>query len=140
MSQSEFERLEEFVAKLLKKHDELRKRYSTLQNELLDKEREIKLLQDQIESADSERGDISRRVKGLIDQIEEWESDIDEEADEDVDEEVDALEEENEPVVEELSADEALEDDETLAADEKSAEEKQQNLFNVSPHSDTVNN
>ncbi len=84
MSQnSEFERLEQFVAQLLGQYKQLLDKNSQLQSLVHKKEKDIRELQSRISSADSERGDISNRIKGLIDQIEEWQAnlpEIDEEA------------------------------------------------------------
>jgi chromosome segregation ATPase len=72
--ESEFERLEQFVGRLLTKFDHLRKENARLENLLQQKELEIGTLNNELASADTARGDITNRVKGLIEQIEEWES------------------------------------------------------------------
>ncbi len=75
MSQgSEFERLEQFVGKLLTQYDQLLDKNTQLKGLVQQKEDEIEELRDRLNTADSERGDISSRIKGLIDQIEEWQS------------------------------------------------------------------
>lgn len=132
MSQSEFERLEQFVKKLLQKHEELNQQYKTLKQLLVEKEEEIDNLNSQLQSADNERGDISKRVKGIIDQIEEWELSFDQSIEsEQIDgkaEEKSAISSDEEPEKEELD-----ESDAEMA--EKTAEERQQNLFKVGPES-----
>jgi chromosome segregation ATPase len=71
---SEFDRLDQYVGRLLAQYDQLLEKTSQLQSLLRQKEDEIRQLQGKVSSADSERGDISNRIKGLIDQIEEWQS------------------------------------------------------------------
>ncbi len=124
MSQNtEFDRLEKFVSKLLNKYDKLREKNTELQTLLHQREEEIGILKNEINNADSERGDLSNRVKGLIEQIEEWES---------------ALEESQESAktkkIAESSDDveEIDNEDESEVSDEKESN-LQQNLFNVEP-------
>ena len=124
MSQNtEFDRLEKFVSKLLNKYDKLREKNTELQTLLHQREEEIGILKNEINNADSERGDLSNRVKGLIEQIEEWES---------------ALEESQESaktkkIAESSDDGEEIEDeDEPEVSDEKESN-LQQNLFNVEP-------
>ena len=127
MSQNtEFDRLEKFVSKLLNKYDKLREKNTELQTLLHQREEEIGILKNEINNADNERGDLSNRVKGLIEQIEEWES---------------ALEESQESVktkkIPESSDDvekEIENEDESEVSDEKDSN-LQQNLFNVEPRS-----
>lgn len=71
---SEFDRLEKYVSKLLEKHEQLLEKHAQLQRRIQQREDEIEELKGKVSSADSERGDISNRIKGLIDQIEEWEA------------------------------------------------------------------
>ncbi len=124
MSQNtEFDRLEKFVSKLLNKYDKLREKNTELQTLLHQREEEISILKNEINNADNERGDLSNRVKGLIEQIEEWES---------------ALEESQESAktkkIAESSDDveEIDNEDESEVSDEKESN-LQQNLFNVEP-------
>lgn len=71
---SEFDRLESYVSTLLAKYEQLLEKHKKLQKRVEQREEEILELKAKITSADTERGDISRRIKGLIDQIEEWET------------------------------------------------------------------
>lgn len=73
----EFDRLEQFVKKMLVQFDQLRIEKTQLESLVGEKEQEIAELREELVSADSARGDISSRVKGLIEQIEEWEADLD---------------------------------------------------------------
>ena len=75
---SEFERLERYVVKLLAQYDQLLQENIKLQKSVEQKEEEIAALRIEVNSANTERGDISSRIKALIDQIEEWESAISE--------------------------------------------------------------
>jgi len=139
MSQNEFDRLEQFVSKLLGKYDQLREENTRLEDLICKKDEEIHDLRAEISSADTERGDITLRVKGLIEQIEEWETAIEEpekgeEAKVVEDVEDDATDDDTDDVAEgaEVSA-----DADTSGDEEKKGEDKdsslQQNLFNVQP-------
>jgi chromosome segregation ATPase len=125
MSQeSEFERLERYVSKLLAQYDSLLEENSILLRSVKQKDEEIRELKNQINSADTERGDISNRIKALIDQIEEWESTISN---------ADAASERPE-----TSGESQPEQTETADTAEEVAEQErkqQQNLFNVQPRS-----
>lgn len=129
MSQNEFDRLEQFVSKLLAKYDQLREEKHRLEEVISKKDEEINNLRAEISSADSERGDITLRVKGLIEQIEEWETAINEpEAKEEVDKQEDAYAVEDEAA----SIDDESVDEEKVKSEEKDSS-LQQNLFNVEP-------
>lgn len=75
---SEFDRLEKYVSKLLEKHEQLLEKHAQLQRRVQQREDEIEDLKGKVSSADSERGALSNRIKGLIDQIEEWQSSLSE--------------------------------------------------------------
>lgn len=117
MSQgSEFDRLEQFVGKLLARYDQLLDKNTQLKRLLQQREYEIRELKDRVNAADSERGDISSRIKGLIDQIEEWQSIV--------------LESEEEPVEDEKE--EAAVDHRDAESNEDDGEAgMQRNLFHV---------
>lgn len=123
---SEFSRLEGYIGKLLKQYDEVVVENGKLQQRIIHLEEEIDGLQSAVRSADSERGDISSRIKGLIEKIEDWEATLDSGFEHD-----------------DGQLPESVVDHETAVADspEESEEEKeknqQQNLFNVEPR---VNN
>jgi chromosome segregation ATPase len=122
--ESEFERLERYVSKLLAQYDRLLEENSTLVKTIEQKDEEIHELRNQINSADTERGDISIRIKALIDQIEEWESTI--------------SNTESVPVQAEVSKEEQPEEVEAVDTVEEEADQEkklQQNLFNVQPRS-----
>lgn len=122
--ESEFERLERYVSRLLTQYDRLLEENSVLLKNLEQKENEIQDLNNKINSADTERGDISNRIKALIDQIEEWESTISN---------TDASTEQAE-ILEEGQPEKSVDSEE---ADEEAEQERkqQQNLFNVEPRS-----
>ncbi len=92
--ESELERLEAVVVKLLEKYDILREEKRNVEVELAAREKEIEGLESKLESSNSKRGDMSSRVQGLLGQIEDWEASLDGETDED--EEQDAAEEADE--------------------------------------------
>ncbi len=77
MGQSEFDRLEQFVKSLLEKYDLLKKENESLHVQLKEREEEVALLENELDSIESERGSINDRVKPLIRQIENWESQLD---------------------------------------------------------------
>ncbi len=93
--ESELERLEAVVVKLLEKYDTLREEKRNVEIELAAREKEIEGLESQLDSANSKRGDMSSRVQGLLGQIEDWEASLDDEADEH--EEQETAEETDEP-------------------------------------------
>ena len=111
--ESEFERLERYVSKLLAQYDRLLNENSNLRKSVEQKDEEILELKNQINSADTERGDISNRIKALIDQIEEWES----------------------AISTSTATTEHVEVDEKVRQDAEQERKQQQNLFNVQPRS-----
>jgi chromosome segregation ATPase len=77
MSQgNELERLEGFVAKLLVEYNGLREEKEGLLADLHQREEKIAALESELASAQTERSDVGSRVKGLIKQIEAWESSL----------------------------------------------------------------
>lgn len=113
---SEFERLEQYINKLIVQYDKLYEENARLKENLEQQQITIDSLEKKINSADSERGNISNRIKGLIDRIEVWESALSKTGD-------DANEPEANGLVDEPQ--------------EKITPERnqQQNLFNVQPRS-----
>ncbi|MFN2352910.1 MAG: hypothetical protein ABR512_00105 [Desulfopila sp.] len=142
---SEFDRLEKYVGKLLEKHEQLLDKHAQLQRRVQQREDEIEDLKGKLGSADSERGNISRRIKGLIDQIEEWQSSLDEP--ESLDESSSVVEEGEIPGMDlvdvESEADAVPEEEGEDSIDEPQSVENggkvedrettQQNLFSVDP-------
>lgn len=120
---NEFNRLEEYVGKLLSQYEQLLAENGKLQLRIEQLEVEIGSLQNAVNSADSERGDISSRIKGLIDKIEEWEATL-------VvgDEGVEPSVPENTEVEDEMSDEEFQKE-----VEEEKERNHQQNLFNVQP-------
>lgn len=115
MSQeTELQKLERFVEKLLGKFSALKAQHTQLQQELKEKEEQILNLEGDISTNDTERTEISQRVNKLVEQIEEWEMSLD-----DVDAESKGSEEENFDYEEESDA-----------VDEEGR--VQQNLFSMS--------
>ena len=73
---NELERLEGFVAKLLAEFNGLRDEKEELLENLRERDERISALEGELASAKSERNDVGSRVKGLIQQIEDWESSL----------------------------------------------------------------
>lgn len=79
MSQdNELRRLEQFVEKLLGRFNELREEKSQLQQKLAAQEQVIGDLRRSLAVGDEERSRISQRVGKMVEQIEAWESGLDE--------------------------------------------------------------
>lgn len=74
---SELQRLEGFVEKLLTNFSELKAEKARLEQKLFDSELKIEELQGDISSKNIERTEISERVNKIVDQIEEWEQSLD---------------------------------------------------------------
>jgi hypothetical protein len=78
MSQdNELRRLEQFVEKLLGRFNELREEKSQLQQKLKAQEQVIGELRRSLAVGDEERSEISQRVGKMVEQIEAWESGLD---------------------------------------------------------------
>jgi len=70
----ELVRLEQFVDKLLAKYKKLQEMYGALENSLEERRAECGRLKEQLEELRSERAQVGKKVAGLIDRIERWES------------------------------------------------------------------
>lgn len=77
--ENELKRLEVFVSKLLKSFQDLKEEHSRLLQDLQMRDETIVGLKEQLAANDSERNEISNRVSGIIEQIEEWELNLGEE-------------------------------------------------------------
>ncbi len=73
-SNAELTRLEQFVDKLLTKYHELKEEFHALQATLQQRDNECADLKEQLAELSSERNVVGERVAGLIDRIEQWES------------------------------------------------------------------
>lgn len=73
-SNAELVRLEEFVDKLLTKYNDLKAEYHALTKTLQERDNECADLKGQVAELSSERSIVGDRVAGLIDRIEQWES------------------------------------------------------------------
>lgn len=71
--ESELQRLEKFVEKLLTRFSALKAEKAQLEQEVFDRDLLIEELRDNISSKVTERNEISDRVNKIVDQIEEWE-------------------------------------------------------------------
>jgi chromosome segregation ATPase len=99
MSQdNELRRLEQFVEKLLGRFNELREEKSQLQQKLTAQEQVIGELRRSLAVGDEERSKISQRVGKMVEQIEAWESGLDDQGAVDVDSLADEEEGEEPPM------------------------------------------
>lgn len=71
---SELGRLEGFVSKLLDRFNALQADKKRVDDLLLQRDETIAALQDELASLKDERGEVSNRVSGLLERIEEWEA------------------------------------------------------------------
>ena len=78
--ESELQRLERFVAKLLTNFSELRAEKAILVQQLDERNQQIEELQNRLATEEAERGEIGQRVGKLVEQIEEWEKSLDQRA------------------------------------------------------------
>lgn len=99
---TELQRLEQFVDKLLASFAELKEEKKILLKKVKDRDAQIVELQNNLASKDSERSEISMRVGKLVEQIEDWELALedDESAEDDSGEEGEAAEDGEEEVEE----------------------------------------
>jgi chromosome segregation ATPase len=70
-------RLEQFVEKLIGSHNQLTDENSEIHAQLQAKEQEITELQEVIKNLQEDRNVMHNRVSGLIDKIDDWEKDLD---------------------------------------------------------------
>ena len=71
--ESELQRLEKFVEKILTRFSMLKAEKAQLEQEVFERELLIEELRENISSKVTERNEISQRVNKIVDQIEEWE-------------------------------------------------------------------
>jgi len=75
--ESELQRLEKFVEKILTRFSALKSEKEHLEQEVFDRDLLIEELRDNISSKVVERNEISERVNKIVDQIEDWELNLD---------------------------------------------------------------
>jgi chromosome segregation ATPase len=71
--ESELQRLEKFVEKILTRFSMLKAEKAQLEQEVFERDLLIEELRENISSKVTERNEISQRVNKIVDQIEEWE-------------------------------------------------------------------
>lgn len=76
--ESELQRLEKFVEKILTRFTALKAEKSQLEQDVFERDMLIEELRDTIASKVTERNEISERVNKIVDQIEDWELNLDE--------------------------------------------------------------
>jgi predicted RNase H-like nuclease (RuvC/YqgF family) len=106
--ESELQRLEKFVEKILTRFSALKAEKTQLEQEVFERDLLIEELRENISSKVTERIEISERVNKIVDQIEEWELNLDigkeeteNDSSEEVNPEVDFLSEESQEPEEE---------------------------------------
>lgn len=75
--ESELQRLEKFVEKILTRFSALKAEKEQLEQDVFERDMLIEELRDNIASQVTERNEISDRVNKIVDQIEEWETNLD---------------------------------------------------------------
>ncbi len=75
--ESELQRLEKFVEKILTRFSALKAEKEQLEQDVFERDMLIEELRDNIASKVTERSEISDRVNKIVDQIEEWEVNLD---------------------------------------------------------------
>ncbi len=76
--ESELQRLEKFVEKILTRFTALKAEKTQLEQDVFERDMLIEELRDTIASKVTERNEISDRVNKIVDQIEDWELNLDE--------------------------------------------------------------
>lgn len=71
---AELARLEDFVDKLLTKYNQLKSDYRALQETLQERDAECAELKNNVFHLSTERTEVGNRVAGLLDRIEQWET------------------------------------------------------------------
>jgi len=145
MSQeTELQRLELIVEKLLVKYEDLRAENAVLKQDLTEKNLRLAELEDNLSVQKTERGEIGKRVSKLVEQIEEWEKALEDDGSEkpvtEAEDSVDTVEDEEEDP--EPAEPEAEAEAEVVAAVQEDAAETrktvdeegrhQHNLFSLS--------
>ena len=104
--ESELQRLEKFVEKILTRFTALKAEKSQLEQDVYERDLLIEELRETIASKVTERNEISERVNKIVDQIEDWELNLDDSEAVVVDESIDtsALSEQDLASIEEESA------------------------------------
>ncbi|MGB3209572.1 MAG: hypothetical protein WBB19_02595 [Desulforhopalus sp.] len=74
--ESELQRLEKFVEKILTRFSALKDEKAQLEQEVFERDLLIEELRESISSKVTERNEISARVNKIVDQIEEWEHNL----------------------------------------------------------------
>ena len=75
-NKSELVRLEEFIDNLLAKYKQIKNTCATLEQMIEDRDAECARLMETVNELRSERSMVGEKVSGLIDRIEQWESEL----------------------------------------------------------------
>lgn len=128
---TELQRLEQFVEKLLTKFTELKDQKNQLVQELKERDALINELRGNISTKDDERNEISVRVNKLVGQIEEWELALGEEDTETIEGQPVEQDSDHDVVVVDEAGGAAGDDPEAMDVDGDEEARVQHNLFSV---------
>jgi hypothetical protein len=118
---SELQRLEKFVEKILTRFSALKAEKTQLEQDVFERDLLIEELRENISSKVTERIEISERVNKIVDQIEEWELNLESGGEAPAESSSEALDNDEEDIGSEVQEIEAGNDEEEMHA--------QQNLF-----------
>jgi hypothetical protein len=122
--ESELQRLEKFVEKILTRFSLLKAEKGQLEQEVFERDLLIEELRENISSKVTERNEISERVNKIVDQIEDWEQNLEQGANVNATESSAALDQ---------SRDEGLSDEQdTEGGSDEEERRMQQDLFSLS--------
>jgi hypothetical protein len=122
--ESELQRLEKFVEKILTRFSLLKAEKGQLEQEVFERDLLIEELRENISSKVTERKEISERVNKIVDQIEDWEQNLEQGANVNATESSAALDQ---------SRDEGLSDEQdTEGGSDEEERRMQQDLFSLS--------
>ena len=122
-SDKELIRLEQYIERLLSGYAELKKEKQNIETRLVELQTENEKYKQELDSLDSDRGQMRDRVNSLIGQIEQWETEL---------EEVEGSDKSSADDGQEDDSEEDAEDEEPPAAKKKKADrgaKAQKNLF-----------
>jgi hypothetical protein len=122
--ESELQRLEKFVEKILTRFSLLKAEKGQLEQEVFERDLLIEELRENISSKVTERNEISERVNKIVDQIEDWEQNLEQGANVNATESSAGVDQ---------SRDEALSDEQdTEAGSDEEERRMQHDLFSIS--------
>jgi chromosome segregation ATPase len=109
---SELQRLEKFVEKILTRFSALKAEKTQLEQDVFERDLLIEELRENISSKVTERIEISERVNKIVDQIEEWELNLESDGETPAESSAEALDRDEEEIGSEVQEIEARNDEE----------------------------